>query len=138
PPDITFFKGKPPRCLVIGGASCAAVNTITPGGGGISGRLYNTRNLFTGSDDVQLVRGKHQLSFGAWVQRIQVKANSAARNYGEADFASLLTFLQGTTTNWVGTPNRTFMYWGSRKAPGMFRTLSNYVPISPSGPASGT
>src|SRR6058998_3303601 len=86
PPDITLFKGKPPGCLAIGGASCAAVNNITPGGGGISGRLYNTRNLFTGSDDVQLVRGKHQLSFGAWVQRIQVNANSAARNYGEADF----------------------------------------------------
>src|SRR5881296_35244 len=113
PPDITLFKGKPPGCLAIGGASCAAVNNITPGGGGISGRLYNTRNLFTGSDDVQLVRGKHQLSFGAWVQRIQVNANSAARNYGEADFASLLTFLQGTTTNWVGVPNRTFMYWRS-------------------------
>jgi hypothetical protein len=113
PPEITLFKGKPPGCLVIGGASCAAVNTITPGGGGISGRLYNTRNLFTGSDDVQLVRGKHQLSFGAWVQRIQVNANSAARNYGEADFASLMTFLQGTTTNWVGTPNRNFLYWRS-------------------------
>src|SRR5205823_4635172 len=28
-------------------------------------------------------------------------------------FASLLTFLQGTTTNWVGTPNRTFLYWRS-------------------------
>src|SRR5436309_2874840 len=97
----------------IRGRICAAVNNITPGGGGISGRLYNTRNLFTGSDDVQLVRGKHQLSFGAWVQRIQVNANSAARNYGEADFASLLTFLQGTTTNWVGVPNRTFMYWRS-------------------------
>ncbi len=113
PPDITLFKGKPPGCLAIGGASCAAVNNITPGGGGISGRLYNTRNLFTGSDDVQLIRGKHQLSFGAWIQRIQVNANSAARNYGEADFASLLTFLQGTTTNWVGVPNRTFMYWRS-------------------------
>jgi len=113
PPDITLFKGKPPGCLAIGGASCAAVNNITPGGGGISGRLYNTRNLFTGSDDVQLVRGKHQLSFGAWIQRIQVNANSAARNYGEADFASLMTFLQGTTTNWVGTPNRSFMYWRS-------------------------
>src|SRR5947207_7746907 len=113
PPDITLFKGNPPGCLAIGDASCAAVNNITPGGGGISGRLYNTRNLFTGSDDVQLVRGKHQLSFGAWIQRIQVNANSAARNYGEADFASLLTFLQGTTTNWVGTHNRSFMYWRS-------------------------
>src|SRR5881296_2909419 len=128
PPDITLFKGKPPGCLAIGGASCAAVNNITPGGGGISGRLYNTRNLFTGSDDVQLVRGKHQLSFGAWVQRIQVNANSAARNYGEADFASLLTFLQGTTTNWVGTPNRTVMYWRSIEGAGYVQDVIQLRP----------
>src|SRR5207244_7351106 len=113
PPDITLFAGKPPGPIVIGGASAAAVNSITSAGGGISGRLWNYRNLFTGSDDVQLVRGKHQLSFGAWFERIQVNANSAARNYGAADFATLLTFLQGTTTNWVGVPNRTFMYWRS-------------------------
>ena len=113
PPNITLFAGKPPGPIVIGGASAAAVNSITSAGGGISGRLWNTRNLFSGSDDVQLVRGKHQIGFGAWLQRIQVNANSAARNYGEADFASLLTFLQGITTNWVGTPNRTFMYWRS-------------------------
>jgi hypothetical protein len=113
PPDITLFAGKPPGPLVIGGASAAAVNSITSAGGSLSGRLYNFRNLFTASDDVQVIRGKHQLSFGGWFQRIQVNANSAARNYGEADFASLLAFLQGTTTNWVGTPNRTFMYWRS-------------------------
>jgi carboxypeptidase family protein len=113
PPDITLFAGKPPGPIVIGGASAAAVNSITSAGGGISGRLWNYRNLFTGSDDVQLVQGKHQLSFGAWFQRIQVNANSAARNYGEADFGSLLGFLQGITTNWVGVPNRTFMYWRS-------------------------
>jgi hypothetical protein len=113
PPDITLFAGKPPGPVVIGGASAAAVNSITSAGGGISGRIWNYRNLFTASDDMQLIRGKHQLSFGGWFQRIQVNANSAARNYGEADFASLLTFLQGTTTNWVGEPNRTFMYWRS-------------------------
>ena len=113
PPDITLFKGKPPGPVVIGGASAAAVNSITSAGGGISGHIWNDRNLFTGSDDVQLVRGKHQLSFGGWFQRIQVNANSAARNYGEADFQSLLGFLQGITTNWVGVPNRTFLYWRS-------------------------
>jgi hypothetical protein len=113
PPDITLFAGKPPGPIVIGGASAAAVNSITSAGGGISGRIWNYRNLFTGSDDVQLIRGRHQLSFGGWFQRIQVNANSAARNYGEADFASLPGFLQGITTNWVGEPNRTFMYWRS-------------------------
>ena len=113
PPDITLFAGKPPGPMVIGGASAAAVNSITPAGGGISGNIWNNRNLFTGSDDVQLIRGKHQLSFGAWVQRIQVNANSAGRGYGEADFTTLQTFLQGITSNFVGVPNKTAMYWRS-------------------------
>ncbi len=113
PPDISLFAGKPAGCFAIGGASCAAVTSIALGGGSLSGRIWNYRNLYTASDDVQIVRANHQLSFGGWLQRIQVNANSAARNYGEADFASFLTFLQGTTTNWVGTPNRNVMYWRS-------------------------
>ena len=83
PPDISLFAGKPAGCFAIGGASCAAVTSIALGGGSLSGRILNYRNLYTGSDDVQIVRGKHQLSFGGWLQRIQVNANSAARNYGE-------------------------------------------------------
>lgn len=113
PPDLTLFTGRPSGPLVIGGASAAAVNSITPAGGGISGNIWNDRNLFTGSDDVQLIRGKHQMSFGAWVQRIQVNANSAGRGNGEADFTSLQTFLEGITSNFVGVPNKTVMYWRS-------------------------
>ncbi|PYU20190.1 MAG: TonB-dependent receptor, partial [Acidobacteria bacterium] len=92
-PNLTLFAGRPSGPIAIGGASAAAVNSFTPAGGGISGNIWNNRNLFTGSDDVQLIRGKHQMSFGVWVQRIQVNANSAGRGNGEADFTSLQTFL---------------------------------------------
>jgi len=128
PPDISLFAGKPAGCFAIGGASCAAVTSIALGGGSLSGRIWNYRNLYTASDDVQIVRGKHQLSFGGWLQRIQVNANSAARNYGEADFASVLTFLQGTTTNWVGTPNRTVMYWRSIEGAGYVQDVIQLRP----------
>jgi hypothetical protein len=113
PPDLTLFAGRPSGPLVIGGASASAVNAITPAGGSISGNFWNNRNLFTGSDDVQVIRGKHQMSFGGWVQRIQVNANSAGRGNGEADFTSLQTFVQGITSNFVGVPNKTAMYWRS-------------------------
>src|SRR6266704_514339 len=128
PPDISLFAGKPAGCFAIGGASCAAVTSIALGGGSLSGRIWNYRNLYTASDDVQIVRGKHQLSFGGWLQRIQVNANSAARNYGEADFARVLTFLQGTTTNWVGTPNRTVMYWRSIEGAGYVQDVIQLRP----------
>src|SRR2546427_1085198 len=112
-PDLTLFAGRPSGPIAIGGASAAAVNSFTPAGGGISGNIWNNRNLFTGSDDVQLIRGKHQMSFGVWVQRIQVNANSAGRGNGEADFTSLQTFLEGIPINFVGVPNKTVMYWRS-------------------------
>ena len=112
-PTITLFAGKPPGPMSIGGASAAAVGNLTPAGAGIAGRVLNYRNLFTGSDDVQLIRGKHQLSFGGWFQRIQVNVNAVGRNYGEAQFASLLGFLQGMTTQFAGVPNHGYMYWRS-------------------------
>jgi carboxypeptidase family protein len=112
-PNLTLFAGRPSGPIAIGGASAAAVNSFTPAGGGISGNIWNNRNLFTGSDDVQLIRGKHQMSFGVWVQRIQVNANSAGRGNGEADFTSLQTFLEGIPINFVGVPNKTVMYWRS-------------------------
>ena len=33
--------------------------------------LYNRRNLYTFSDSVQMTKGRHQLSFGVWFQRMQ-------------------------------------------------------------------
>src|SRR5713101_4816433 len=113
PPDITLFAGRPPGPMSIGGASAAAVGNLTPAGAGIAGRILNYRNLFTGADDVQLIRGKHQLSLGGWFQRVQVNVNAVGRSYGEAQFASLLGFLQGITTQFAGGPNRSFMYWRS-------------------------
>jgi hypothetical protein len=110
---LTLFAGRPSGPIAIGGASAAAVNSFTPAGGGISGNIWNNRNLFTGSDDVQLIRGKHQVSLGVWAQRIQVNANSAGRGNGEADFTSLQTFLEGISSNFVGVPNKTVMYWRS-------------------------
>src|SRR5258708_34094446 len=53
------------------------------------------------------------MSFGVWVQRIQVNANSAGRGNGEADFTSLQTFLEGIPINFVGVPNKTVMDWRS-------------------------
>src|SRR5258708_27926080 len=53
------------------------------------------------------------MSFGVWVQRIQVNASAACRGNGEADFPSLQTFLEGIPINFVGVPNKTVMYWRS-------------------------
>jgi hypothetical protein len=50
--------------------------------GGTSNYLLGARNLFTYADDFQLVKGKHQLSFGVWLQRMQDNRNGANRKAG--------------------------------------------------------
>jgi hypothetical protein len=56
----------------------------------------NSRNLFTFTDGLQLSRGTHQISLGAWFQKLQDNENTASRRLGVANFASLTTFIQGT------------------------------------------
>ena len=69
---------------------------ITAAGPNNAANVWNRRNLFTFSDDVQLTKGRHQISAGVWFQRIQDNENTASRTTGIAAFASLTTFLAGT------------------------------------------
>ena len=60
-----------------------------------------------------MTKGRHQLSFGAWFQRFQSNEIIALSQYGQATFASLATFLQGTTSSFLFDPAPTNMYWRS-------------------------
>src|SRR6185437_14487243 len=73
----------------------------------------NHRNLFTYADDLQISKGKHQLSFGAWFQRVQDNEDSASRQLGQATFTSLTTFLQGTVSSFQVVPTATELGWRS-------------------------
>ena len=44
---------------------------------------------------------------GGWFQKLQDNENTASRRFGVANFASLTTFLQGTTTTFQVVPNPT-------------------------------
>src|SRR6185369_7485883 len=78
--------------------------SVTAGGSNNAANVLNHRNLFTYSDTVQMSLGRHQLSVGAWFQRMQDNENSASRRLGQATFASMTTFLQGTTSNFQVIP----------------------------------
>jgi hypothetical protein len=67
--------------------------------------VWNRRNLFTFTDGVQITRGIHQISVGVWFQRVQDNEDIASRRLGMATFGSLMTFLQGTLTNFQVVPN---------------------------------
>jgi carboxypeptidase family protein len=114
PPNLEMMQGQEPGAFVIGGGTAAQAfaSSIVPAGvSGLQENVFNIRNLFTGQDDVQIIRGKHQFGFGGWAQRMQVNANSRDYQLGQATFASLTTFLQGQATLFTGAPQATVMYW---------------------------
>jgi len=108
PSSLSFVSGQGPGGIVIGGGTTTtgAAAITSPGPNNAAG-AQNHRNLFTSTDGVQISRGIHQISVGAWFQKMQDNENTASRRLGVANFASLTTFLQGTTTTFQVVPKPT-------------------------------
>ena len=114
PASLDFLTGAGPGGIVVGGGvSTTAQGTITSAGPNNAAGVSNRRNLFTYTDDVQISKGKHQISFGAWFQRVQDNENSASRHLGQATFSNLTTFLQGTVSSFQVVPSPTELGWRS-------------------------
>ncbi len=115
PADLSFVTGNggPGGIVIGGGVTTTGASAITSAGPNNAANVWNRRNLFTWQDDLQITKGMHQLSFGVWFQRVQDNEDTASRALGQASFASLQTFLQGTTTSFQVVPNPTELAWRS-------------------------
>ena len=113
-PSLSFVTGQGPGGIVIGGGTTTTgPAALTSAGPNNAANVYNRRNLFTASDDVQITRGIHQISAGVWFQRVQDNDNGASRTVGVATFASLATFLAGTVTTFQVVPDPNELGWRS-------------------------
>jgi hypothetical protein len=113
-PGLSFVTGGGPGGIVIGGgATTTGVASLTAAGPNNAANVWNRRNLFTVSDSVLVSHGIHQISAGVWFQRLRDNENTASRRLGQASFASLTTFLQGTVTTFQVVPNPTELGWRS-------------------------
>ena len=109
-----FLLGKPVGAVVVGGSAASNPQAAIGLAGSNNGsNLRIARNLFTYEDKVSLTRGRHQLSFGAWLQRFQSNETIALSQFGQATFASLQSFLKGTTSTFLFDPAPTEMNWRS-------------------------
>jgi hypothetical protein len=105
---------QPVGALVVGGGTTLnGASQITNGGTNAGSNLTAVRNLFTGNDQVTVTHGRHLLSFGAWIQRLQANDTLIQDQYGQASFTSLQTFLQGTVSTYTFAPNYTPLGWRS-------------------------
>ncbi len=107
-----FLAGKPLGALVVGG-SAASNPTAQLGlaGSNNGSNLYIARNLFTYEDRVSITKGRHQVTLGAWLQRLRSNERIALSQYGQATFTSLQTFLQGTLGSLLYDPAPTPLGW---------------------------
>jgi hypothetical protein len=114
PASTDFVSGLGPGGIVIGGGvTTTGGGTITSAGPNNAADVWNRRNLFTYTDGVQIIKGRQQISAGVWFQRIQENDDTASRQLGQASFASLATFLQGTVTTFQVVPDANELGWRS-------------------------
>src|SRR2546427_5617293 len=83
PPSLSFVSGQGPGGIVIGGGTTTtgAAAITSPGPNNAAG-AQNHRNLFTSTDGVQISRGIHQISVGAWFQKKQEIGRASGRERG--------------------------------------------------------
>jgi len=114
PPSLSFVTGLGPGGIVIGGGvTTTGVATVTAAGPNNAADVWNRRNLFTFTDELQISKGIHQISVGAWLQRLQSNDNSASRRLGQATFSTLQSFLQGTVSSFNVVSHPTELGWRS-------------------------
>jgi hypothetical protein len=114
PASTAFVTGLGPGGIVIGGGvTTTAGGTITSAGPNNAANVWNRRNLFTYTDAVQIIKGRHHISAGVWFQPVQDNEDTASRQFGQASFASLQTFLQGAVTSFQAVPDPNELGWRS-------------------------
>jgi hypothetical protein len=114
PSSLSFVAGKGPGGIVIGGGTTTTgLAAITSAGPNNAAGVWNRRNLFTYSDSVAITKGRHQMSFGAWFQRLDDNEDTASRQLGQASFTSLTTFLRGTVSTFQVVPDANELGWRS-------------------------
>jgi len=130
PVNIPGWVGSNPiGALVIGGGTALnGASQISPAGTNAGSNLTTSRNLFTYDDHVYFVHGNHQLEVGEWFQQIQANDNLAQYQYGQASFASLAGFLQGTVSTFTVIPSPTRLNWRSLEGAGFVQDTIKLKP----------
>jgi hypothetical protein len=109
-----IHAGQPVGAVVVGGGTTLnGASQITNGGTNAGSNLRAVRNLFTASDQVTLIRGRHSISFGGWLQRLQANDTLVQDQYGQISFTNLQTFLQGKVSTYTYAPTFTPLGWRS-------------------------
>ncbi len=107
-----WVTGEPIGAIVISGSTASnGASAISQAGLNVGSNNKATRNLYTLDDHVYWTKGRQQVEGGVWLQRIQSNDLLAQSQYGQASFATLQTFLQGTVKTFTVVPSPTELAW---------------------------
>lgn len=114
PPSTSFVSGFGPGGIIVGGGlTTTAGSLLTSAGPNNAAHSWNRRNLFTYTDGMQIIKGRHQITAGVWFQRLRDNEDTASRQTGVATFNTLQTFLQGTLSTFQVVVNPNELGWRS-------------------------
>ena len=110
-----FLVGHQVGAVVVGGSAASNPQaSIGLAGSNNGSNLHIHRNLYTYEDKATWTRGRHQFSFGAWLQQFQSNETIALSQFGQATFASISSFVTtGVASSFLFDPAPTEMNWRS-------------------------
>ena len=130
PVDVPgWVTGQPIGAIVISGSTASnGASAISLAGTNVGSNNEATRNLCTVDDHVYWSNGRHQVEAGFWLQRLQSNDLLAQYQYGQASFATLTTFLQGTVKTFTVVPSPTELGWRSLEVAGFVEDTIKVTP----------
>jgi len=94
-----FIAGLPIGAVVVGGSQASNPQAQLGLAGSNNGsNLRIARNLFTYTDQLEINKGRHEVTAGVWLQRLQSNENLALSQYGQMTFTGLPALLTGTAS----------------------------------------
>jgi hypothetical protein len=111
PSNLVFITGQLNGRLSIGGTTAQSGGGFTTGGSTIASDQATWRNAFSYGDVLQVARGRHLISAGVWLQRLQSNELAPKEQAGVAVFSTLTSFLQGITSNFQAAPLTSELHW---------------------------
>ena len=108
-----FVGSLPVGAVVVGGSQASNPQTQLGLAGSNNGsNLHIARNLFTYADQIAITQGRHQITAGIWLQRLQSNEEIALSQYGQLTFSGVPAFLQGVGS-FLYDPAPTPLSWRS-------------------------
>jgi hypothetical protein len=125
----SWVEGKPVGAIVIAGSTASnGASQVTLAGANTGSNNQAVRNLFTVDEHVFWTRGRHQVEWGVWLQRLQSNDNLAQNQYGQASFSTLSSFLKGSVATFTIVPGPTEVGWRSLFAAGFIEDAWKVTP----------